>query len=325
MVASLLSTSWASAQMAEDAGPVESQADYYLPLWGPKLAARGIRFPLPWGVGVNYTRIHQNIDISDVSIATGSSDFVNLDKLVEFDHVTSTINALNARLDVWVLPFLNVYGLANYIVQANTDVLLAEPFPLQAGAQQAGYGGGFGVTAAYGHAGTFVTLDLNFTWNQMEKLNAPVRTFLITPRVGHNFGELGPFNLVVWVGAMRQDIQSDTQGSIALSDTIGEPSDEFVDKVDNWYDGLSRPQQIVVSKLVDDLTDGSDPTIRYRLNKSIADPWNMLIGTELGLSRRVQLRAEVGFIGRTQILLGFNYRFGLVHRKKSGASPAAAR
>jgi hypothetical protein len=36
----------------------------------------------------------------------------------------------------------------------------------------------------------------------------------------------------------------------------------------------------------------------------------MLIGTEIGLTRAWRVRAEVGFIQRTQVIIGINYRFG---------------
>jgi len=35
---------------------------------------------------------------------------------------------------------------------------------------------------------------------------------------------------------------------------------------------------------------------------------------EADLNQRFQLRAEVGFIGRTQVILGVNYRFELIKR-----------
>jgi hypothetical protein len=50
--------------------------------------------------------------------------------------------------------------------------------------------------------------------------------------------------------------------------------------------------------------------IRYDLDKAVAHPWNMLLGTELGLSNAWRMRAEVGFIHRTQVIVGLNYRFG---------------
>jgi hypothetical protein len=38
----------------------------------------------------------------------------------------------------------------------------------------------------------------------------------------------------------------------------------------------------------------------------------MLLGMEADFSDRVQLRTEVGFFGRMQLVLGICYRFGLI-------------
>jgi len=50
--------------------------------------------------------------------------------------------------------------------------------------------------------------------------------------------------------------------------------------------------------------------IHYDLDKAVAYPWNMLVGSEFGLTPAWRLRAEVGFINRTQVVLGLCYRFG---------------
>ncbi|HEU5074017.1 MAG TPA: hypothetical protein VFU02_07585, partial [Polyangiaceae bacterium] len=56
------------------------------------------------------------------------------------------------------------------------------------------------------------------------------------------------------------------------------------------------------------------PTIRYDLHKAVKYPWNALVGTEIGLTPAWRLRAEFGFINRTQLILGINYRFGGITR-----------
>jgi hypothetical protein len=296
---------------APDGGNAPYAWDYIFPIWGHKLAARGIRFPLPFGVGVNYVSIVQDVTIKSVEVAVNDREYVNLDKIVKFDKVSSSVQGLGARADLWVLPFLNVYGLANYAISSDTDVLLSQPFPLRAGAQQSGYGGGFGLTGAFGFWGIFATLDANWTWNKLEKLDAPVRTFLLTPRVGKKLKLNSVVTISPWVGAMRQEIDVNTSGSISLSDTIGEPSDEFKQRVGAWYDGLSRGQQAVVSGIVSRLDRPGDPTIHYRLDKALTDPWNMLIGAEADFNQRFQIRTEVGFFGRTQLIFGLCYRFGI--------------
>ncbi len=52
-------------------------------------------------------------------------------------------------------------------------------------------------------------------------------------------------------------------------------------------------------------------TINYQLKKDPADPWNMLVGGNIDLNKRWTIRAEVGFIGRTSVLLNAVYRLDL--------------
>src|SRR6478735_810013 len=283
---SLLFPQPAKAQSGPDGGNAPYKYNYQFPLLGKKLAARGLTFPIPFGVGLNYAYATQGVDITGVNVAVNDGKYTDLSKIVKFDHVTSTVKVLNGRLDLWVLPFLNVYGLGTYVLDSDTDVLLSEPFPLRAGASQTGYGGGFG---------------------------APVRSFLLTPRVGKRF-QIGPsVSLAAWVGAMRQAIEADTEGSISLKDAIGAPAGSFESKVASWYNALPGGQQAGVSQLVGGVTGPAasrDPIIHYKLDKALTDPWNLLIGAEVDLHRRVQMRMEYGFLGRTQLIMGICYRFG---------------
>lgn len=301
----------AHAQGAPSIGGAPYKYDRLFPFWGKKLAKRGISFPLPFGIGVNYAYAKQGVDITGVNIALNDQPYTDISKIVKFDHVTSTVKVINTRLDLWLFPFLNVYGLGSYVLDSDTDVLLSEPFSLRSGASQTGFGGGFGMTAAFGFWGFFGVVDANFAWTKMEKLDAPVRTFLLTPRVGKRFQIGRAVWLSAWVGAMRQSIQADTEGAISLKDAIGAPEGSFASKVASWYNSLPPLQQAAVKRLVDGLVDpNADPTIHYKLNKSLTDPWNLLIGAEIDLHKRVQMRMEYGFIGRTQLIMGICYRFG---------------
>ncbi len=309
-----LASERAHAAEAPDLGNDPYEWNYLFPITGSKLASKGLRFPFPFGIGLNYLQIVQNVNIDSVRVAVNDSEFVDLSKYLKFDSVTSNVKGLNARFDLWVFPFLNVYGLANYIADSDTDVLISEPFSLRAGASQTGYGGGFGATGAFGAFGFFATLDTNFTWNQMEKLDAPVRTFVLAPRVGKRFRLGGPVHIAGWVGAMRQDIEADTSGSINLAEAVGgEDNGQSVEeKARAWYDGLDPVEQRIVSAIGERLPDRGDPVIHYKLDKALADPWNLLLGMEVDFSQRCQIRTEFGFLGRTQFLFSLNYRFGLI-------------
>jgi hypothetical protein len=150
---------------------------------------------------------------------------------------------------------------------------------------------------------------MNWTWNRMSNLDAPVNSFILTPRVGRNFGEVGGIRLVAWVGAMRQKIGSQTNGSISLKDAV-DPDSDLAGRAEAWYEGLTPGERLALQPIISRLQD-SDATIHYDLKKQIKQKWNMTLGGELGFNDRFQLRAEVGFIGRTQVIAGFNYRFGV--------------
>ena len=307
----LVAISTPALAQAPDAGNAPSKWPYALPLWGDKLAERGMKFPLPFGLGLNYAFIDQPIEISRIAIGVNDSEMVDITDLIVFDDLNSKVHAMNLRADFWLFPFLNLYAMGNYALESQTSVSIAEPFSFDAGAVQRGYGGGFGGTLAGGAWGFFGTLDLNWTWNKMQKLEDPVGTTLMTPRVGKNFGTYGGIEWIFWVGAMRQIIESKTRGQIRLSDAIGGSGDGgFQDDLQAWYDGLPPSRQAIVRGIVGRLEGGGDPVIRYDLDKAVAYPWNMLVGTEIGLSRAWRIRAEVGFIHRTQVIVGLNYRFG---------------
>jgi hypothetical protein len=311
----LLLSHVASAQ-APDAGHGATTWPYKFPIWGEKLAERGIRFPLPFGIGLNYAYADQAIAISRIAVGVNDGPMTDLSKVLKFGDLNSRINALNLRADLWLLPFLNIYGMGNYIAESKTQVSVVEPFAFDAGAVQSGVGGGFGATFSGGALGMFGTLDLNWTWNKMQKLDKPVGTFLLTPRVGKNFGHFAGLEWILWVGAMRQSIEAKTQGQISLSDAVS--GSGFQEKLQNWYDGLPPGRQAIVDGIVGRLNGGGDPVIRYDLDKAIKYPWNMLVGGEIGITKAWRIRTEVGFIHRTQFVLGLNYRFGLFE-----AGPAA--
>lgn len=298
------------AQYTPDAGNAPYEWDHVFPLFGKALADKGIVFPLPWGVGLNYVYANQAISIPEISIAANESDYVDITDLIEFGDIRSRVHATNLRLDLWVLPFLNIYALGNYLPSSTTSVEIEAPFQFEAQGVQDGGGGGFGATAAFGFHGFFGTLDMNWAWSKMRNLSTPVSTFLLTPRVGRNFGKVGPIRLAVWTGAMRQAVGSKTEGSISLKDAVDEPGDAFAQKILDWYNGLSPVQQALVNRVVDEIDTDRDVVIHYRLKKQLQNRWNMTLGTEVGFTDNLFLRAEVGFIGRTQVVCGLNYRFG---------------
>jgi hypothetical protein len=75
----------------------------WLPIWGQSAKEKGFDLPLPIGLGLTYTYIHQNMVVSDVRIENRPLN------LTLHDAATTTHTGV-FRTDVWLFPFLNVYG-----------------------------------------------------------------------------------------------------------------------------------------------------------------------------------------------------------------------
>ena len=103
-------------------------------------------------------------------------------------------------------------------------------------------------------------------------------------------------------------------GSIKLADAVGKENEGTVEgEIANWYQGLGPSEQGALAGVGDRFpTRDGNPTIHYKLDKALANPWNGLIGMDADIDRRFQIRTELGFFGRTQMLVGVNYRFGFI-------------
>ncbi|MEN8788632.1 MAG: hypothetical protein ABF295_03875, partial [Flavobacteriaceae bacterium] len=101
-------------------------------------------------------------------------------------------------------------------------------------------------------------------------------------------------------------------------------------EVDQWFNSLTPPQQIVngpkyeaitrilgaannfLFRLDDARQNALNSTIQYSIDKKQKDLWNFVIGTQYQLNKNFMIRAEYGFLGsRTQFIGGIQYRFRL--------------
>ena len=286
------------------------------PILGRKAIERGFDLPKPLGLNLLGLHVDQDIAISNLGLSTGSNP-ITPTEFIGFGTNTSTVNTFNVRADLWVLPFLNVYGMAGK-VWANTTVQVVTPIEFSSSVDQTGTYFGTGITGAVGIKRIFVSADVNWAWTDLEKLDEPVNSRIFSLRAGRNF-KVGPQRRIAfWVGAMKATIASETQGSIALAEAI---PPETVDRIretletvedEQWYQDLGPVQKQVVDQIVDGLLNlDGDLTINYRIDKSLADPWNMLIGGNIDLNKRWTIRSEIGFLGRFSVLVNAVYRLDL--------------
>lgn len=229
---------------------------YTLPIWGAKAAAKGYDLPFSAGLSINYLWQQSDLIINDLFVGFNNGPMYNLDEIIRFNGAVATASAINLRPDIWVLPFLNVYGIlakAKTSTEINAGVWIPdetntwnEVTTFSSKANFDATGVGFGITPTIGVGGGFLALDMNMTWTDVSALEKPVFTFIFGPRFGKTFKFNKPErNISFWVGAFRLHLSSTTEGSLMLSEVL--PIDGLQTKVDN---GLAKVEsgQIAVDE-----------------------------------------------------------------------------
>lgn len=301
-----------------DSDQKSREYDYIFPIWGKDVIKRGFDVPYPVGLNLIGMYITQPIDINNLQLSLNDGDLVPV-PAIQFGNNSSTVFTGNIRADLWLLPFLNVYGMYG-IAQANTTVNVTAPVEFESSVDQPGKYYGVGLTTAFGFLGHWGSVDINWAWADLEKLSEPVLTNIIGLRFGHTF----PLNdkgmkLAAWVGMMNAEVASVTNGSIKMSDALPQ---ETVDKIQDfyatyqesaWYQDLPAWQQAAVDELMGQLSEAGgkvlDATVNYDINKALGQPTNLLLGAQWEINKEWLLRTEAGLIGRWSIMMNLNYRF----------------
>jgi hypothetical protein len=298
---------------------------------GSKAHQAKVRLPFPMGVMFNSLVGRQNLMLDQMKLGFGDytnpnpPEMIELDEVVRFDEISAQTSTFNMRVDAWVLPFLNIYGIVGQTKKADISIKLVEPFPLSVTTEVAGTYIGYGIMAAGGVGPFFISADLNRTINYNPRLDEPAKVLIHGLRTGPviRFKNRPEMNVSFWTGYMLSYFNGDTEGSIDVLELAPDAPgriDEMQGDLDNWYDALPPLQQTLYENLYNKLGDGlsglSDAVengyIRYSFNKSIENPWNMLLGAQWQINYRWQVRAEAQLLGdRTAGLFSLNYRFGI--------------
>ncbi|MGB0404486.1 MAG: hypothetical protein ACPGEG_10345 [Salibacteraceae bacterium] len=329
-----------------------SDYPYSLPILGKKAFEQGYDLPYSAGLSVNYMWQESSILIKDLNVGFNGGTKFSLDNIVRFNEATASSNVVNFRPDIWVFPFLNIYGilatsrtstLVDFTIRVPNGLGYTEVLNTSTKAEFSGTTAGFGITPTFGVAGGFVALDLNVTWTDIPELDKPSRIFVFGPRVGKNFKfKDSEKALAIWVGGFRVDMNSATDGQLAVGDLFSGDDltskiesgyirlDEAQNSLDTWWAGLTPKEQaqnaakkaaaqVAINKAngilgeVEQTVDNvGNSTIEYGLSKRQENLWNLIIGAQFQLNKSLMFRVEGGFLGtRNQVLAGIQYRFGL--------------
>src|SRR6185436_9315897 len=98
-----------------------SEYPYSLPILGAKAHKAGYALPYSAGVSVNYFWQKSDLIIENLSVGFNHGPMYDLDEIIRFDKAVATADALTVRPDIWLLPFLNIYGIFGK-AQASTQI-----------------------------------------------------------------------------------------------------------------------------------------------------------------------------------------------------------
>jgi hypothetical protein len=262
-----------------------------LPIWGEKVRAMGYNLPLPFGVGANFIYMEQGIDIRNLKV---DIDGRNIDVGgVSFSNASARDSAATARLDLWLLPFANVYGIFGYIdgeteLDVNLPAIIVDlpiigptpitdPKTIKFDIDYTGTTFGGGVTLAGGYKDFFGSLDVNYTQSNIDVVDGEIKTLTVSPRIGVLVDPAAiKGSLALWVGAMYMDYKQTVSDEINLNE------------LDSRLPSVEIDFEIDVKNEVH---------------------WNFLFGGQWEITQRWQVMAEGGLGNRRQAILGAFFRF----------------
>lgn len=292
--------------------PSESKSRI-LPIWGDEARARGYDLPEPFGVGYNYMNLRQDIVVDKIGfimptkIVVGEGLFKASVEGINIDagHTREKTETHMLKLDSWVFPFMNVYGLYRK-TKGKSDTTLAggsvdvkmfgkihninldskiegQPFKLDF----EGKTYGAGVTFAGAYEQFFGTVDVNYTKTNLDILDGDIKALVVSPRVGYEFvfspliAGQGNTKLQVWTGAMYQDITQRFKGDISGLN-------------------LSLPGGM------ENMIPGD---MKFDVEQHLAHKWSNLVGARLEVTRNFNIISEVGFNNRNSFFISGEFRF----------------
>ncbi|MBA5761289.1 TonB-dependent receptor [Vibrio sp. 404] len=267
------------------AGAVNAES-FSLPIWKEEAEALGYELPKAFGLNLSYMSMEQGIDVE--SIALKGLKIPGLKLGMEAEPGKQVTDVMTLRADVWLFPFLNLYGLVGKLDgYSETDVNVSAklgfigPFTGKIENFRLDLDGeikGAGFVLAGGHEQWFGLVDASYTQTELTVVDGSIDAIVVSPRVGYDFHRNG-VPLRLWVGAMYQSVEQELSGSIV---DLGLPP--------------------ALSGLLSD-------DARFEVKQSLTSEWNTLVGMQYEINKDWYLLGEMGFGERESLFFSIDRRF----------------
>ena len=257
--------------------PFSAQADA---LFGNDMAGDR-KLPRTWGIGIDYFSMDQPYQIDSLSFFPPVLPITDPSLL----GVNNEIDHIDLKIDVWVLPFLNLFGIYGQI-DGDTTVDLSSlglPLPPDVQVLTVAYDGdvyGGGAVLAFGGDKWFASVTATFTDTSLGgDFISSVKASTIQPRIGLRFGD----HTEVWIGGYYIDAEETHSGtfSLDLGPIIAPPGGPIPRPVD----------------------------LAFNVELSQAEDFNFSVGTHMMLNDAWEATIEVGGGDRRTVLANLTYRF----------------
>lgn len=257
--------------------PLSSSGDA---LFGNDLAGDR-KLPRTWGIGIDYFGMRQPFQVDSLSFAPPVLPITDPSILP----IDNEISHVDLKVDVWVTPFLNVFGVYGQIDGETTIDLsvLGLPLPPAVSSLLVDYDGdvkGGGIVLAVGGDRWFASVTGTFINTSLSgDFDSSVEATTIQPRIGLRSGD----DLEFWVGGYFLDAEERHSGTLSLD--LGP---------------LIAPPGGPIPRPVD---------LDFAVDLSQEEDFNLSFGTHMMVSDAWEVTLEVGAGDRRTLLANFTYRF----------------
>jgi hypothetical protein len=227
----------------------------------------------PAGISFAYLKLTDTVAISDFAVTIGGQKLPPGTVIV--DRADLDTNTFQGRFDTWVLPFVNVYGFAATLngrvhnVPVTVNPLPGSPATAVPAIDIAFTGHIYSVGAVF--AGGYKNVFASYDINR------------------------------AW---MTMDIAPDTASSVAQRIRAGVRAERNGIPIKIYAGASLRDATSSGSGKIPGVPGGS-----FSLTAKSAEPWNTLIGAEIGVSQRLFVTVEAGLGTRKQFLIMPSVRF----------------